>query len=110
MQRWEWGLQMLGQDIWNYIQDKREQEQTSSIPNDVHSETKSSGDKPVFVNNVYNYSNGTQLTRTPLKFGFTSMVKIIILVVVIAFTVQLVVNPEQLISWWHSFLEVVRGI
>ncbi|UCF13615.1 MAG: hypothetical protein JSW06_04980 [Thermoplasmatales archaeon] len=106
MQRWEQGLKWLGEDLHRWLSGEKNQHTPQSMERGTQSK-----DNPVFVNNIYNYSNEA---RTPLKtvrFGFIRTTAIVVFMVAIsAITWLLITNPQALVDMWHQFVQLMHSI
>lgn len=101
--RWEQGLEDLFADIRNWAYGRKEPQQSPETMTQ-------SKDNPVFVNNVYNYSNDTQRPVQKMKFGFMTIGKIIILTVLVGLTIKVLLNPMILINGINTLKEVLHSI
>ena len=97
------GLETLAQDIRNLFR-KKEQQTQSHI-------TRSETDGAKVVNIINNNIPGTKaIPLQSVKFGFLTIGKIMILIIVIGLTIRVLLNPQFLvdaITWtkdfFHSF-------
>jgi len=98
-ERVERGLQMLSQDIRNLFR-KKEQQTQSHI-------TRSEKDGAKVVNIINNNIPGVKdIPLQSVKFGFITIGKIMILIIVIGLTIKVLLNPQFLvdaITWTKNF-------
>ena len=103
-ERVERGLQMLAQDIKNLF--RKKEQPTQSMEKGTQSK-----DNGVFVNNIYNYSNGTRLPLQSVRFGFIRTTAIVVFMVAISvITWLLITNPQALVDMWHHFVQLMHSI
>jgi len=98
------GLETLAHDIKNLF--RKKEQPTQSMEKGTQSK-----DNPVFVNNIYNYSNGTQIPLQSVRFGFLRTTDVVVFMVAIsAITWLLITNPQALVNMWHQFVQLMHSI
>ncbi len=87
------GLQQLSQDICDLL--RRDSKQRTQVESNI---IRDNYGKPLVVNNLYNYNYDTRRPIQSVRFGFLTVGKIIILILVIGLTIKVLLNPKFLID------------
>ena len=87
------GLQQLSKDICDLL--RRDSKQRTQVESNI---IRDNYGKPLVVNNLYNYNYDTRRPIQSARFGFLTVGKIIILILVIGLTIKVLLNPKFLID------------
>ena len=103
--RAEWGLRMLGQDIYNWLNGK-----PLNDSNNNENTIAKSNDTPLVQNVINNYTHEKPIPLQKIKFGFIDVVKIIFCIMVIVIVSKIVFDPagfvdgfDSIVRFFHSF-------
>lgn len=103
--RAEWGLKMLGEDIYNWLHGKPLNDSNNNENTMVESNC-----KPIVQNIINNYTHETQTPTQKVKFNFIDVVKIAFCIIVIVIVSKIAFDPagfvdgfDSIVRFFHSF-------